>query len=244
MDSLPPCVAVLVGLAFLKVCSYSYIFLFVILYIHKYILCFFFFLVIKKGLLKHKYEYICLLARERVKEKLIIDINFRNQFTFVQATTKYQHVWNCLPKIFVGTERRLRNIITIMCSIIDEPIPLHLKSDFLYNKWLSPIHTLHSLNWKTYEMQYSNLNCHSLFYHCTFSSKLLLKNSILATRVSVEGPSQNGICDKFTTDMTVAKNFVANRNAIKIRSLFMTNLYLCMPITICDKFTTNLTITK
>lgn len=56
--------------------------------------------------------------------------------------------------------------------------------------------------------------------------------------ISIEKPSQNGIFNGFVTNMTVAKNVVANSDCSKIRLLFVMDLQLCTPVTICNQFTT------
>lgn len=97
------------------------------------------------------YEYVDVMVMEKKKKKkegkqtrLIVDVDFRSQFEVARPTPKYKELVANLPYIFVGTEEKLENVISLLCSAAKESmkqsglhIPPWRKASYMQSKWLS-----------------------------------------------------------------------------------------------------------
>ncbi|XP_059630553.1 uncharacterized protein LOC132273590 isoform X2 [Cornus florida] len=95
------------------------------------------------------YEYIDVMMkddRRRSDEtvRLIVDMDFKSQFELARPTSTYSELSNALPSIFVGTEEKLNNIISLLCSAAKQSLKergLHIppwrKASYMHSKWLS-----------------------------------------------------------------------------------------------------------
>lgn len=77
-------------------------------------------------------------------ERLIVDIDFRSQFELARPTSTYKELTNTLPCIYVGSEEKLENIISLLCSAAKQSLKengLHIppwrKVSYMQSKWLS-----------------------------------------------------------------------------------------------------------
>ncbi|GMN32951.1 hypothetical protein TIFTF001_003882 [Ficus carica] len=78
------------------------------------------------------------------KRRVIVDIEFKSQFEVARPTPAYKHLTDSLPMIFVGTEDKLIQIISILCSaakqsLIDSGlhVPPWRSTAYMHSKWLS-----------------------------------------------------------------------------------------------------------
>lgn len=76
--------------------------------------------------------------------RLIVDLDFRSQFELAKPTRAYKELSDLLPCVFVGTEAKLINIISLLCSAAKESLKekgLHIppwrKATYMQSKWLS-----------------------------------------------------------------------------------------------------------
>lgn len=91
------------------------------------------------------YEYIDVMMKEsNGSVRLIVDIDFRSQFELARPTQAYQDLSNSLPSIFVGTEEKLNDIISLLCAAAKQSLKekgLHVppwrKASYMHSKWLS-----------------------------------------------------------------------------------------------------------
>lgn len=67
-----------------------------------------------------EYEYIEVVIQEQKQYRnswiIIIDIDFKSQFEVARPTSWYKELTETLPEIFVGDCKKLKKIITLMCS--------------------------------------------------------------------------------------------------------------------------------
>lgn len=94
-----------------------------------------------------QYEYIDAMITDDNGGKatrLILDMDFRSQFELARPTPTYTELINTIPSIFVGSEEKLSNIISIMCSAAVQSLKqrgLHIppwrKANYMMSKWLS-----------------------------------------------------------------------------------------------------------
>ncbi|KAK2985448.1 hypothetical protein RJ640_006744 [Escallonia rubra] len=98
---------------------------------------------------KDGYEYIDVMMKDEgdgtnEATRLIIDMDFRSQFEIARATPLYTELKNALPSIFVGTERKLNKIISLLCTAAKQSlresgllIAPWRKASYMRSKWLS-----------------------------------------------------------------------------------------------------------
>lgn len=84
----------------------------------------------------------------RKRVRLIVDMDFRSQFELARPTQFYTEMTDSLPLIFVGTESKLCNIISILCSAAKQSlrqqglhVPPWRTTSYMHSKWLSLSHT-------------------------------------------------------------------------------------------------------
>ncbi|KAH6835242.1 hypothetical protein C2S53_012406 [Perilla frutescens var. hirtella] len=94
-----------------------------------------------------EYDFVEVIMREKDKGKkmrIIVDIDFRNQFELARPTPNYKEVTNALPLLFVGSEEKLEKLISLICSAAKQSLrerELHIppwrKASYMHSKWLS-----------------------------------------------------------------------------------------------------------
>ncbi|GMI67842.1 hypothetical protein like AT4G14620 [Hibiscus trionum] len=64
------------------------------------------------------YEYIQIVTETENGDtvRLIVDIDFKSQFELARPSPTYKELTDALPSIFVGSEGKLKNIISVVCS--------------------------------------------------------------------------------------------------------------------------------
>ncbi|KAG0599729.1 hypothetical protein M758_12G174400 [Ceratodon purpureus] len=93
-----------------------------------------------------EYEYIDVeVYCNQSVERLIVDVDFQDQFVLARATPNYLTSLKLLPTVFVGTTKRLEQILQIMAEAVkvslkhnSMPLPPWRTLDFMKSKWLSP----------------------------------------------------------------------------------------------------------
>ncbi|GAB4847727.1 hypothetical protein Ancab_026789 [Ancistrocladus abbreviatus] len=95
------------------------------------------------------YDYIEIILEENESGgvesvRLIVDLDFKSQFEVARPTASYLELSSILPTIFVGNEKKLRRIITILCSAAKESlrerglhIPPWRTAAYMQSKWFS-----------------------------------------------------------------------------------------------------------
>jgi uncharacterized protein (TIGR01615 family) len=94
------------------------------------------------------YEYIDVMVRDSNSDqkptRLIVDIDFRSHFELARPTATYKELTNTIPSVFVGTEEKLKKIISLLCSAAGQSLKqrgLHIppwrKASYMQSKWLS-----------------------------------------------------------------------------------------------------------
>ncbi|KAG2665688.1 hypothetical protein I3760_15G020600 [Carya illinoinensis] len=94
------------------------------------------------------YEYIDVMVGESngdgKPERLIVDMDFRSHFEVVRPTPTYLELTDAIPSVFVGTEEKLKKIISLLCKAAKESLTergLHIppwrKASYMQSKWLS-----------------------------------------------------------------------------------------------------------
>ncbi|XP_062159752.1 uncharacterized protein LOC133867086 isoform X2 [Alnus glutinosa] len=97
---------------------------------------------------KGDYEYIDVMVRDSNDDqkptRLIVDIDFRSHFELARPTATYKELTNTIPSVFVGTEEKLKKIISLLCSAAGQSLKqrgLHIppwrKASYMQSKWLS-----------------------------------------------------------------------------------------------------------
>ncbi|KAL4012902.1 hypothetical protein IC575_025047 [Cucumis melo] len=107
------------------------------------------------------YEYI----EMRMKgERLIIDIEFKAQFEVARATEEYKQLTKALPSVFVGSEEKVKRIISVLCSAAKQSLKksgLHIPpwrtSTYMHAKWLL-LHLHHHSNHHINYIPTNNIN--------------------------------------------------------------------------------------
>ncbi|XVE86563.1 hypothetical protein DITRI_Ditri18aG0043200 [Diplodiscus trichospermus] len=104
------------------------------------------------------YEYIDINVMENNNEngdtvRLIVDIDFKSQFEVARPTPSYKELTDALPSIFVGTEDKLKNIISVLCSAAKQSfrdaglhVPPWRTTAYMHSKWLSASHKVTATN--------------------------------------------------------------------------------------------------
>lgn len=77
-------------------------------------------------------------------KRLIVDMDFKSQFLLARPTESYREMTEALSSIFVGSEDKLKKIISMLCSAAKESmrerglhVPPWRKQGYMQNKWLS-----------------------------------------------------------------------------------------------------------
>ncbi|XXG87191.1 hypothetical protein AAC387_Pa11g1939 [Persea americana] len=92
------------------------------------------------------YDYIDIMMEEESGNplRLIVDIDFKSQFELARPTSTYGQLFNTLPTIFVGSEDKLCEIISLLCTVAKHSLKergLHIppwrKASYMRSKWLS-----------------------------------------------------------------------------------------------------------
>jgi uncharacterized protein (TIGR01615 family) len=96
-----------------------------------------------------EYEYIDVEVKcnGQYVERLIVDVDFQDQFVLARATPNHLTALKLLPTVFVGTTKRLEQILQIMSESVkvslkqnSMPLPPWRTLDFMTSKWLSAAH--------------------------------------------------------------------------------------------------------
>lgn len=79
-----------------------------------------------------------------VPTRLIVDMDFRSQFEVARPTRAYKELIDALPSIFVGTEKKLKEIVSLLCPACRKSLKetgLHIppwrSASYMQSKWLS-----------------------------------------------------------------------------------------------------------
>ncbi|OVA08603.1 Protein of unknown function DUF506 [Macleaya cordata] len=124
------------------------------------------------------YEYIDIMMEDDDDQKggcssesrLIIDIDLKSHFELARPTSTYTELLNSLPTLFVGSEEKLKKIISLLCSAAKHSlkqnglfIPPWRTINYMQSKWLShcqkvPVIT-HPLNKSSRETSESKCDC-------------------------------------------------------------------------------------
>lgn len=95
------------------------------------------------------YEYIDIMLMIKdndveTPKRVIIDLDFKSQFELARPTESYKELIDALPCIFVGSEEKLRKIISLLCTEAKLSLKksgLHVppwrKFGYMQSKWLS-----------------------------------------------------------------------------------------------------------
>ena len=92
-----------------------------------------------------EYEYIDVeVCCNQSVERLIVDVDFQDQFVLARATPNHLSALKLLPTVFVGTTKRLEQILQIMSESVklslkqnSMPLPPWRTLNFYHAKWLS-----------------------------------------------------------------------------------------------------------
>ncbi|CAJ1937857.1 unnamed protein product [Sphenostylis stenocarpa] len=94
-----------------------------------------------------EYEYIEVILEDEDYAKplrVIVDIDFRSQFEVARPTQQYKELTDSVPVIFVGSENKLCNIISLLCSAAKQclrekglHVPPWRTASYMQAKWLS-----------------------------------------------------------------------------------------------------------
>ncbi|KAG0581832.1 hypothetical protein KC19_3G013400 [Ceratodon purpureus] len=95
-----------------------------------------------------EYEYIDVkVCCNQSVERLIVDVDFQDQFVLARATPNHLSALKLLPIVFVGTTKRLEQILQIMSESVklslkqnSMPLPPWRTLNFYHSKWLSSDH--------------------------------------------------------------------------------------------------------
>ncbi|XP_030485788.2 uncharacterized protein LOC115702485 [Cannabis sativa] len=90
---------------------------------------------------KGHYEFLDVITNGT---RVIIDLEFRSQFELARPTQRYKKLIEALPSFFIGTEEKLGNVVTLLCSAAKESLKesgLHIppwrKDTYMHSKWFS-----------------------------------------------------------------------------------------------------------
>ncbi|XP_057751455.1 uncharacterized protein LOC130969643 [Arachis stenosperma] len=96
-----------------------------------------------------EYEYIEVIVEgdKNSEVRVIVDIDFRCQFELARPTEYYKEMTESLPVVFVGSEKKLCNIISLMCSAAKKSlrekglhVPPWRTTRYMQSKWLCRSH--------------------------------------------------------------------------------------------------------
>ncbi|MCO5591030.1 hypothetical protein L7F22_045006 [Adiantum nelumboides] len=94
-----------------------------------------------------EYEYIDVFFKgeRKTTERLIVDVDFQSQFEIARPTHSYAAALKCLPIIFSGSEKKLRQVLQVMAEAAkmslkqnSMPFPPWRTLEYMLAKWLSP----------------------------------------------------------------------------------------------------------
>jgi len=93
-----------------------------------------------------EYEYIEVVVEDEDYGKalrVIVDIDFRSQFEVARPTEHYKELTESVPEIFVGSEKKVCNIISLLCSAAKQclrekglHVPPWRTASYMQAKWL------------------------------------------------------------------------------------------------------------
>ncbi|XP_073020475.1 uncharacterized protein [Primulina eburnea] len=95
------------------------------------------------------YEYVevVMIDKDGGSERevrLIVDLDFRTEFTLARPTPNYEQLRDALPLIFVGIEEKIDKLVSLVCSAAKQSLTergLHIppwrKESHMKSKWLS-----------------------------------------------------------------------------------------------------------
>ncbi|KAG4203192.1 hypothetical protein ERO13_A05G385800v2 [Gossypium hirsutum] len=92
------------------------------------------------------YEYVDIVMENENGEtvRLIVDIDFKSQFELARPSPTYKELTDALPSIFIGSEEKLREIISVVCSAAKQSfreaglhVPPWRTTTYMHSKWLS-----------------------------------------------------------------------------------------------------------
>ncbi|CAA3011163.1 Hypothetical predicted protein [Olea europaea subsp. europaea] len=92
------------------------------------------------------YEYIEIISEDKngCALRVIVDTDFKSQFELARPTSTFKDLSNLMPSIFVGTEQKLKKIISILCaeatnSFLERGlhVPPWRTSTYMQSKWFS-----------------------------------------------------------------------------------------------------------
>ncbi|CAI9753079.1 unnamed protein product [Fraxinus pennsylvanica] len=93
---------------------------------------------------EHDYIEIILEDLNGCPLKVIVDTDFKSQFELARPTSTYKELFSMVPSIFVGTEQKLKKIISILCaeariSFLEKGlhVPPWRTSNYMQSKWFS-----------------------------------------------------------------------------------------------------------
>lgn len=97
-----------------------------------------------------EYEYVEVNIQEGENGspvRVIVDIDFRSQFELARPTQYYREMTESLPVIFVGVEKKLKRIISLLCTAAKQSLRemgLHVPPwrtiSYMQSKWFSGCH--------------------------------------------------------------------------------------------------------
>lgn len=91
----------------------------------------------KNGKCVHTFlEIVDVPGTEELEAKLIVDINFKEQFRQIKSTKKDKWL-DYLPVVFIGTEEKLKVIIECFCCLALPSPSVPETMVYLQNIWLS-----------------------------------------------------------------------------------------------------------
>ncbi|PON76306.1 hypothetical protein PanWU01x14_037240 [Parasponia andersonii] len=93
------------------------------------------------GQTKGAYEFVDVMTSGK---RVIIDMDFRSQFELARPSSSYKKLIETLPSIFVASEEKLENVVSLLCSAAKESlkesgllIPPWRKPSYMLPKWFS-----------------------------------------------------------------------------------------------------------
>ncbi|KAJ6824340.1 uncharacterized protein M6B38_382695 [Iris pallida] len=95
---------------------------------------------------EHSYADVVAAAKsaKRSPVRVVIELNFREEFEMARASREYNGLVGRLPEVFVGKSERLRSVIRVMCSAAKRCMKenrMHIapwrKHRYMESKWLS-----------------------------------------------------------------------------------------------------------
>ncbi|XP_010245810.1 PREDICTED: uncharacterized protein LOC104589254 [Nelumbo nucifera] len=113
------------------------------------------------------YEYIDIVMEDENGGplRLIIDIDFKSQFELARPTPTYAQLSDILPSIFVGSEDKLNEIISLLCTAAKQSLKesgLHIPpwrtTSYMQSKWLSECQKVPITPFMTFSRDFDRTN--------------------------------------------------------------------------------------